>query len=71
MTRQDINILTDVGAKAYRVGEALLPITGIVAPDMDAEFYGQVYIDTTAGEAYIAIAMGTGASDWIQVTPVA
>ena len=70
MDRQSIKILSDTGSKAFRVGHALMPMTGTVATDVNAEFFGQVYINKTAKTVYVAVAVGsaTAANDWKQVT---
>ena len=44
-------------------------LTGTATPTVNAAFVGQVFIDTTADDAYIAIDTGSGASDWKQTTP--
>lgn len=41
-----------------------LPLTGAIAPVINASFYGQLYVDTAAQNLYFAKAIGTGASDW-------
>lgn len=70
MARQSVKILSDVGSKAFRVGDALMPMTGTAAPDVNAEYFGQLYINTTAKTIYISVAVGsaTAANDWKQVT---
>jgi hypothetical protein len=43
---------------------ASAPITGSGAPSANAAFPGQIYIDTTSHNGYVAINTGTGAGDW-------
>jgi hypothetical protein len=54
------------GSTAMRVLEALTPLTGTTAPTVNATFFGQKYIDTTAKAVYISVAVGstTPANDW-------
>lgn len=42
-----------------------LPVRGTAAPSLNAEYIGQVFIDTTTPKQYMAKAIGTGASDWL------
>lgn len=46
--------------------EALEPVSSAVAPAVNAEFLGQIHIDTATPAAYIAVAVGsdTPADDW-------
>ena len=50
-------------------GAALYPDTGAGAPSANADYVGQIYVDTTNDDAYIAIQMGTGITDWKKITP--
>ena len=61
---QKIALLADFGSKAMRVLDALTPLTGTEAPTMNAKFIGQTFVRTDTGKVYVAIAKGTGASDW-------
>lgn len=70
MTFQKPLIATDNGSKAFRAQEMALPIIGVLAPAEDALFFGQCFIDTTAKKVYFAVAMGTGAADWVEMTQV-
>ena len=69
MVKQKI-IYPDNGSRPERVLEVLTPPTGIVAPAINAEYIGQIYVDTTAGKVYVSIAKGsvTPANDWKEVT---
>ncbi|PFP30269.1 hypothetical protein COJ96_06035 [Bacillus sp. AFS073361] len=42
--------------------------TGTAAPTVNADYVGQVYVDTTNKISYMAVATGTGATDWKQIT---
>lgn len=64
-------IATDNGAKAFRAQEMALPIIGTAAPTEDALFFGQQFVDTTAKKLYVAVAVGTGAADWVELDQVA
>jgi len=46
------------------------PLTGLVSPDMHADFIGQIYVDTALGKGYIAIATDSviKADDWKEIT---
>ena len=46
------------------------PLTGLVSPDMHADFIGQIYVDTVAGKGYMAIATDSAAAadDWKEIT---
>lgn len=43
---------------------------GSAAPSANADYVGQIYVDVSASpkQAYIAVTIGTGASDWRQIT---
>lgn len=47
--------------------KADLPANGITAPAINAEFIGQLYVDTVAEKVYISVAVGsaTPADDWV------
>ena len=44
-----------------------VPLETPVAPAVSASFKGQIAI-SDAGEAYIAVTVGSGAADWKQVS---
>lgn len=73
MAQQKIRLLGDTGAKAFRVLEALTPVNTAAAPAVNAKFLGQVHIDDTAKNAYIAIAVGSvdPTDDWKLITATA
>lgn len=50
--------------------KALEPVSSAVAPAVNAEFLGQIHIDTATPAAYIAVAVGsaTPADDWKELT---
>lgn len=60
------------GSTAMRVLEAVTPLTGTVAPAVNANYIGQIYVDITAKTAYMAVALAsvTPANDWKQITLV-
>lgn len=60
----------DYGSKAMRVLGALTPKNGITAPTINAEFLGQLYVDTLAEKVYISVAVGSEipANDWKKLT---
>lgn len=43
----------------------LLVKTGTAVPTINADFIGQDFIDTTNRKVYKAVAIGTGAMDWV------
>jgi len=47
--------------------KAALPANGNTAPTTNAEFLGQLYVDTVAEKVYISVAVGsdTPADDWV------
>lgn len=63
----------DFGAKSERVLDVLTPLTGTAAPAVNADFIGQVFVDTTAKNVYMSVATDseTPANDWVEVSPVA
>lgn len=61
---------TYIGDGVTTGGVLLNVSTGTAAPTDDAEFIGQIFVNTTAKTAYIATDTGTGASDWSQITLV-
>lgn len=73
MAQQKIALLSDNGAKEMRVLEAVTPLNTALAPAVNAKFLGQIHIDTAAGDAYIAIAVGseTATDDWKKITATA
>lgn len=72
MARQRISLLGDTGAKAMRVLEVLTPVNDVVAPAVNADFIGQIYVNTAGTTAFIAVAVksATPANDWKQITIV-
>lgn len=60
----------DNGSRAMRVLDALTPVNKVVAPAINAQYLGQIYVDSDAKTAYIAIAVDSvdPADDWKQVT---
>ena len=63
--------LVDNGAREMRVLEALTPLTGTKAPDMNADYIGQIYVKTgVSPEVYISVAVGSSnkTDDWKKVT---
>ena len=70
MSRQKIE-LVDNGAKSMRVLDALTPVNGSVAPAVNAEFLGQIYVDEVSKSVYISTAVGSTvkANDWDKMVP--
>lgn len=66
MAQQVIKLKSDVGSKAFRVLDMLTPKNGVVGPAVNADYLGQIHVDTAAKAVYIAIAVGsaTPANDW-------
>ncbi len=58
------------GAADRRVIEMFTPKNGIIAPAMQADFLGQIFVDTVAGIVYVAKATdsATPANDWVRVS---
>jgi hypothetical protein len=56
--------IADLGAALAL--KAALPVSGAVAPAVNAEFLGQLYVDTAAKKVYISVAVGsaTPTDDW-------
>ena len=73
MSQQKIELLGDTGAKSFRVLEAVTPVNGTAAPAVNAKYLGQVFIDATAKNAYIAIAVESvdPTDDWKLITATA
>lgn len=46
------------------INDNLVPISGAGAPTGSAIYKGQIYIDNSTGDVYIAITTGGGAGDW-------
>jgi len=70
MTQQIIKVIGTSGASSRRVVDTLTPINGAGAPSVNAEFLGQIYIDTAAPAMYISVVVdsATPADDWKLVT---
>jgi hypothetical protein len=43
--------------------------SGTAAPTANAGYVGEIFVDTTNDDAYMAIQTGAGASDWKKITP--
>jgi hypothetical protein len=58
------------GAADRRVIEKFTPKNGVIAPAMQADFLGQVYINTVTGIVYMAIATDSevASNDWVRVS---
>lgn len=69
MPKQEINF-PDNGSRAMRVLEAVTPINEETAPAINAQYLGQIYVDSDAKTAYISIAVDSEVpgDDWQQVT---
>lgn len=69
MAKQKVKVGT-IGATAMRVLEALTPMTGVAAPAVNAEFIGQVFVDTVTPAVYVSVAVGSvaAANDWKKVS---
>lgn len=53
---------------SFRNAPWMMVRLGTAAPTANADFIGQFFVKTTAtAAAYIAVAVGTGASDWLQI----
>jgi hypothetical protein len=61
------------GAADQRVVDFFTPLNGVEAPDVQAKFLGQMFIDTEAGDVYVSVAIDSEdpADDWKKVTPAA
>ncbi len=61
------------GSDSRRVLEALSPLKGNSYPPFNAEFIGQIYVETETPAVYIAVGLAheNPADDWQQLTPVA
>jgi len=70
MKQQIVLKATGGGAQSHRVMDQLTPMKGTTAPDVNAEFVGQMWVDTTGSKVYIAVAVGSVvvANDWKSVT---
>ena len=51
-------------------GTTPVPQTGTVAPSGNASYVGQLYVNTVGLIGYVAVQIGTGATDWKQITNV-
>lgn len=69
MAKQSIDVRKS-GADSRAVLDALTPLIGITAPDINATYIGQIYVDTVAGIVYVSVKKGseTPADDWQSVT---
>jgi len=58
------------GAADRRVIEKFTPKNGEVAPDMNADFLGQIFVNTVTGIVYIAVATDSvdATEDWARVS---
>ena len=69
MAQQKIQVdALKAGSMAQIVLDKLTPLNGVAAPDVNAEFLGQVFIDTATPAVYIAVKVGdaTPANDWVR-----
>ncbi len=69
MPKQEINF-PDNGSRAMRVLEAVTPINEETAPAINAQYLGQIYVDSVAKKIYMAVTIDSEvpADDWQQVT---
>ena len=69
MPKQEINF-PDNGSRAMRVLEAVTPINEETAPAINAQYLGQIYVDSVAKKIYMAVAIDSEvpADDWQQIT---
>lgn len=60
----------DIPGEIEAIAEEFKPLTGIVSPDIHADFIGQIYVDTVLGKGYMAIATDSAdaADDWKEIT---
>ena len=72
MPQQKIVLKSDNGAKVMRVLEVLTPVNDVVTPTVNADFLGQIYVNTAGTAAFIAVAVKSvvPANDWKQITNV-
>ena len=71
MSQQVINT-PQFGAADRRVIEMFTPINEAKAPDRNAQFIGQVWVDTDADNVYVAKSTNeaTPSEDWLQVNNI-
>jgi hypothetical protein len=55
-----------MGPGMGQLATAIAPVTATAAPNVNADFLGQMWIKTDTGKVYIAVAVGSGtpANDW-------
>lgn len=66
------NVTENISDKEHRwatreLQARVTPVQTAGVPALNATFLGQIAI-SAVGDAYIAIAVGTGAADWKQIT---
>lgn len=59
------------GADSRRVLEALTPKVGTSAPSENADFVGQIFVNTDGPTIYISVATDSvsAADDWVEIQP--
>lgn len=68
-TAVDTELETAVPAALAEATLAFAPLTGTTAPASQAEYVGQLYIDTTAKKTYVAVADDSAdpTDDWLEL----
>lgn len=64
LTNINVAPLDDLETIIQNINDNLVPIYGSGAPTNSAVYEGQIYIDNSTGDVYIATATGGGAGDW-------
>lgn len=70
MPQQKINLVANKGGSTPgRVLDILTPLNGEAAPAVNANFLGQIFIDTVTPAVYVAVKVGdaTPANDWLRI----
>jgi len=69
----DVSPLDNLESILGKIDEKVGPKTGTTSPTINAEFIGQLYVDTLRDLLYYAKSVGTGATDWrlvLSVSPI-
>lgn len=67
LTNINVATLDNLEDIIQNINDNLVPIYGAGAPTNGAVYEGQIYIDNSTGDIYIATSTGGGPGDWVQL----
>jgi hypothetical protein len=65
LTNTDVTPLDSLDVVITKINDNLVPVSGVVAPTLNAVYIGQLYVDTATPALYYAKSVGSSAADWV------